>query len=314
MKKLIVSAARLDEDFVRDEDDPSFAIGIGLTEKDDDYVLAIRVETEADKSRVIGRYEKLWFDKRIEADVRVIGRERLRLADDRRQEVAGQPLAIGASVSHFKELSGTLGFFAKRKGVKGFVSCNHVIALEDGAKDGDPILSPGTSDNGTDPDDHAGKLVFAASLHGGGRKIADCAFAEADPARLPTNTRILGRDGNLINRQVFIRRRLRVIKIGRSSHRTEGRITAGNLDHFAADFATLSVKFNDVYEVETTDLGRDPDPFCEEGDSGALVYTANREPVGLLFYKAPTGGPGNSGLGYLNPFDNVLRALNAQLL
>jgi hypothetical protein len=314
VKQRIVAAARLAEDFPRAKDDPPFAIGIGYTEREDDYRLAVRVDTQENLSVVLGRYERFWRDARVDADLRVIGRATMQLAVESGEEERDQPLAIGDSISHFQDRSGTLGFFAERKGVKGLVSCNHVVARLDGAAVDDPILSPGTSDDGKDPQDRAGRLVYSVGLRGGGRKRADCAFVEVDPKRFPKNPGIIGSDGDLQFKAIFIRQFLPVIKIGRTSKRTEGRITAGNLDHFEADYPMLTVKFNDVYEVETTDRSREPKAFCREGDSGSLVYSRNREPIGLLFYKKPSGGPGNSGLGYLNPLLNVLKALDAKLL
>ena len=45
-------------------------------------------------------------------------------------------------------------------------------------------------------------------------------------------------------------------------------------------------------------------PFCGRGDSGSLVFTRDREPVGLLFLGT------RAGRGYANPIADVLNSLS----
>jgi len=62
-----------------------------------------------------------------------------------------RPCPAGCSIGHYKITAGTLGWFAEDKedGEIVIVSNNHVLANENKAKKGDPILQPGPYDGGT---------------------------------------------------------------------------------------------------------------------------------------------------------------------
>ncbi len=322
LKKRIASAAGL---FARDPSDGvlRFAIGVGLTDTPDDYRLALRAKTVEDETLIVQRFSQYWEGEDKDVDLQVIGHIRIGPSDEVEEEPkAKRELAIGDSISHFDGGAGTLGFFAERTGVRGFVSCNHVIARVDDFGQGDPVISPPKKDGGTVQNDIAGSMAFAVSLHGAGRKQVDCAFAEAAEGRFPANPSGLGADGDLTLGTIVLRSRLPVIKQGRHG-RTEGRVSTRKLEPLDAEYAVntpqgvqvLTVPFYDVIEIEsTTKLGSEFGAFCLTGDSGSLVYTTKNEPVGLLFYKANTGGPDNSGYGYMGSLLRVLKALDAKLL
>ncbi|MBZ0276878.1 MAG: S1 family peptidase [Anaerolineae bacterium] len=66
----------------------------------------------------------------------------------------------GVSIGHFKITAGTLGTIVtdRKTGEKLILSNNHVLANSNDAQVGDPILQPGYSDGGINPDDVIARL------------------------------------------------------------------------------------------------------------------------------------------------------------
>src|SRR5438552_13639783 len=59
-----------------------------------------------------------------------------------------RPAPGGVSVGHFQVTAGTLGVLARRSGRPVILSNNHVLANQNAARVGDPILQPGPADGG----------------------------------------------------------------------------------------------------------------------------------------------------------------------
>src|SRR2546422_8389626 len=59
-----------------------------------------------------------------------------------------RPAPGGVSVGHFQVTAGTLGVLARRSGRPVILSNNHVLANQNAARVGDPILHPGPADGG----------------------------------------------------------------------------------------------------------------------------------------------------------------------
>jgi len=82
----------------------------------------------------------------IPVDVVEIGVQRALSIDKTKKH---RPAPAGVSVGHYRITAGTLGWFAKDKsGEIVIVSNNHVLANENKARKGDPILQPGPYDGG----------------------------------------------------------------------------------------------------------------------------------------------------------------------
>ncbi|HWW61249.1 MAG TPA: hypothetical protein VN181_07775 [Thermoanaerobaculia bacterium] len=298
---------------------PNFAVGVGMTDDPNEFQLAIRLTKESDRERVEARFGELWQNADVE--IRVVGTIVAQPSEDAPMTANDEELAIGMSISHIEGEAGTLGFFAERHGVRGFVSCNHVVARVDAFQRGDEILSPAKKHGGVSPKDLAGTIEKVATLRHFFRKRADAAFVRASPHRFPT---IPGRvpDGRLRNDLVFIERSMPVIKVGQTTGRREGRVRTRNMDRFVVEYPStqfnrpLKAMFDDVYEIETTEKDGDGEfkTFCQDGDSGAVVYTPSLQPVGLLFSRSSADGPDNTGFGYMNLLSGVLNALDARLI
>jgi hypothetical protein len=300
---------------------PNFAFGIGMTDDLDEFSLAVRLTNPEDLQKVEERFGEIW--QNADVDIEVIG---VAVAQPTKQQPVTPTdgeLAIGMSISHADNGgAGTLGFFAERRGVRGFISCNHVVARVDAFRFGDEILSPAVRHGGISPKDVAGHIQKVATLRHFFRKRADAAFVKAVPNRFP---QVPGRlpDGRLRDDRTFIHHLMPVVKHGQATGRREGRVRTRNIDRFIVDYPStrmnspLKVMFDDVYEIETTQknqAGTEFQTFCQDGDSGSLVYTPDLQPVGLLFSRTSTNGPDNTGFGYMNLLSGVLNALDARLL
>lgn len=225
---------------------------------------------------------------------------------------ASSPVRIGASVAHRRCTAGTLGFFARRKedGAIGFVSNNHVIALEDRGAEGDDILHPAPRDGGQHPRDVIGHLDGNYPRLGLSHPSVDCAFArlasgkDFDPLSLEEGQRLS--PGTAI-----LEESPAVGKIGRTTGMTIGRISAFDLDGVSIDYSFGTVRFNGQIEVESAGER----PFTRGGDSGSLVFSRQgNHPVGMVFAASAIGGFGNAGLSYMHPIDAVLDALGVTFL
>lgn len=275
---------------------PIIAVGISPAAFSEDYRIAIRPRFETDIAEPVASLIR--STTAGEVDIRVTG------------PIApfGRRLTIGASTSHQRGCTGTIGFFARPVGggPVGFVSNNHVIAAEDDGVEGDTILHPGRADGGGEV---AGYLVGGyPRLRGTGARTVDCAFArladgvDFDAASLSTG-------GSLNASPVDPADAREVWKIGRSTKLTRGRVTAIAMDDVVVDYRFGSARFTGQFEIESID----EKPFSTSGDSGALIFTDDHHPVGLIFAGSAAGGRTNSGLTYANPIAAVLSELRITL-
>jgi len=288
----------------RDDGNPDIdvAIGVAPTLTARDFKVAIRLaEYTAIAVRWIDRISRLASG---EVDVRITGRRVASESFDPLNTERVRPmLTIGSSVGHYRSTAGTLGFFARsiEDGTMGFVSCNHIIAAADAAGDGDDILSPAPSDGGRRPRDIVGHLDGRyPRLHT--KPSLDCAFARIaenvcyDAATLQAD-RLLLNDVSTPDEYTVVE------KIGRTSGHTRGRITAFQLDSLDVYYPFGKVGFQSQIEI-TSD---DSPPFCRPGDSGALLFSPDHRPLGLLVASA------RFGAAYAHPLEPILRSLNIRI-
>jgi hypothetical protein len=213
-------------------------------------------------------------------------------------------LTIGASISHYLTLGGSLGFFATSRlnGERGLVSANHVIGELDAAQPGDAIVHP----SGADPrQNKVAEFVRCVPLGGGGEKHVDAAFArlttnDFDPSALP--------DGRLQPQIAPLGESNAVKKFGHRTGPTAGTVTSFDYDGFEIlgyrdNFGV--VKFEDQIEVKPAVADM---PFALDGDSGAVAYDSSFRAVGLIF------GGTFAGLTYVSPMRFVLDLLEVDLL
>jgi hypothetical protein len=102
---------------------------------------------------------------------------------------------------------------------------------------------------------------------------------------------------------------VQVKKTGRTTARTNGRITAFDLDNVVVEYDMGNVSFDAQIEIE----GVGNAPFSQGGDSGSLIVSTSNKAVALLFAGGDSGGSNGLGLTYGNPIGTVLSALDVSL-
>jgi hypothetical protein len=283
---------------------PTIAIGVSPRRKG--YRVAVRIQRRGmERSRHL---EVILKEAKGEVDVRYVGRVVKRPSWFQSRH---RPLRIGASIGHAAVTAGTLGCFVKtRGGEPRILSNNHVLADENKGKRGDPILQPAVFDGGKRPGDVAGRLAKYVRLRRDEANTVDCATStvgrgvEFNPSRLRGVGQLAGvvRPGGDVDL---------VAKLGRTSGRTRGRVTAFEMDNLVVAYDMGILRFDDQVEIEGAEKG----PFSEGGDSGSLIFTpGDRLGFALLFAGSEHGGGNGAGLTYANPLNAVLDSLKVELL
>ncbi|MFQ5890339.1 MAG: hypothetical protein ACE5JR_09845 [Gemmatimonadota bacterium] len=207
-----------------------------------------------------------------------------------------RPVPIGVSTGHPDITAGTIGARVIKGANVYALSNNHVYAKSNTASIGDAVIQPGTFDGGSSPADDIGTLSdFEPINFSGGNNVIDAAIAASSPALLGNATPSDGY-GTPRSTTKVASINLRVMKYGRTTGQTKGRITGIN--------ATVNVFYGSpgvarfVNQIVIGGGG-----FSAGGDSGSLIVVQKGEdqgkPVGLLF-------AGSSSVTIANPIDAVL--------
>jgi len=88
-----------------------------------------------------------------------------------------RPAPGGVSIGHTSVTAGTLGCLVRKNGETLILSNNHVMAAENAAAIGDPILQPGPYDGGSDPGDRIGVLEEFVPIRFLSTEPSDCTVA-----------------------------------------------------------------------------------------------------------------------------------------
>jgi hypothetical protein len=237
-----------------------------------------------------------------------------------------RPAPIGFSVGHPAITAGTMGALVRDAASQLFaLSNNHVLANQNDAVIGDPMLQPGPFDGGTAADQIGTLAAFQAINFSGGNNTIDAAIARVtNPADVSNSTpiddgyglpngKIFGdanNDGVFDDKAALLT--LNVQKYGRTTKLTHGQITGIN--------GTISVCYEVLFIfcvksatfVDQLIIGSGT--FSGGGDSGSLIVTddANRNPVGLLFAGGSTSTIANRIDLVLNQFGVSVDGSNPQ--
>jgi len=191
------------------------------------------------------------------------------------------------------------------------LSNNHVLADEDRARPGDEILQPGRFDGGRRRLDAVATLDRFIALRTRGANHVDSALASiADGVGFDAG--ILHRAGTLLGTFGGSPEDLDLVeKLGRTTGRTHGKVTAFEVDNVIVEYDLGNLRFDDQIEIE----GRGTGPFSAGGDSGSLIYTSgDRLAAALLFAGSQDGGSNGAGVTYANLLATVLKRLRVQVL
>ncbi len=230
-----------------------------------------------------------------------------------------RPAQGGYSVGHEEITAGTLGTCVYDILPEGTVSPpehgigipskyyilsnNHVIANNNDANIGDPILQPGPFDGGINPQDRIARLsrfvpiIFEPPIpRGKHRNFVDAAVAEGEFHDLNREIYWSGHVKGW-HRRSDVKVGMIVKKTGRTTNFTSGRITAVNATVDVNFGGGRVARFRD--QIITTNMSAG-------GDSGSLVTTLDNVAVGLLFAGSPT-------VTILNQIENVRRLLRVEV-
>jgi len=303
VKRQLSSLLRIDGVRIR-SDRPRVALGFAPKADSNEYQIALRATSEAELARVLakGVGDKVQALTASEIDIRITGPKKVGLPTE---PVPLEPLRIGVSVGHYQTTAGTLGFFAQRiaDGAIGIVSNNHVLAGCDRGKDGDDVLHPGAYDGGVRPLNVIGTLAGNFPRLNVAAPIVDCAFArlrdgvEYDPSTIAPGITLKPYPEPIGGQRI-------VMKRGRTTGLTEGRITAIGLDNVDVEYPFGTVFLNQQIEIASTER-----PFSKPGDSGSLIVDPEGNPIGLLAV-----GTFDCRLSYANPISAVLSTLGVTFL
>ncbi len=208
-----------------------------------------------------------------------------------------RPAPLGYSIGHPSITAGTFG--ARVVDPAGFVyllSNNHVLANSNDAAVGDPTLQPGPFDGGTSADKIGTLWAFnPIDFSFTGQNRMDAAISRSTTAEIGNATPAddgygtpnsaiyndANGDGRFDNLSSLLN--LNVMKFGRTTKTTRGRITAVNATIEVCYEVLLIFCVKSAYFVDQVVIGSPG--FSGGGDSGSLIVTDNAgfNPVALLF-------------------------------
>jgi hypothetical protein len=275
------------------------------------------------------------FKMTTPVDIVEIGHQKIRSAPPFQDPTkAFRPLIGGISVGHYEITAGTIDYFVKdASGHIGILSNNHVLANENNASIGDPILQPGAYDGGTLLTSQVAKLTNFIPIQ----------YDNAQPSNCPNATFISGVYNGLA-KELKRKTRLHPIvhqlasnlvdcawatlndqtnfkpeenglfspagisaaidgDIVTKTGRTTG-VTSGQVIDIAGTITVSYSGSNEATFVEQVITQDTTTPFSAGGDSGSLIMRqSDQMAVALLF-----AGGGNTTIG--NHISDVLTALD----
>lgn len=299
------------------------SIAIGIARDTHEFKLAIRIQRRALLQSTV--LEKIIEKAKGEVDIKLIGNVRKRIPISRRRPARAmavqawnrgdlRPMLIGGSIGHPGVTAGTIGAFVRDGKEVCILSNNHVLANENMAQAGDVILQRARSDGGRSPAQNSGTLKrWIPLVVRPARNFVDAAIAAVDAAAIyPTLLRGGGSDASdqHLRGLAAVQGAESVFKLGRTTGKTQGRVTAIELDDVVVGYGIGRLRFNNIIEIES--LG--PATFCQGGDSGSLIVNEHMEGVALLFAGSDLGGHNGLGVTYANPLVDVLEQLKVELI
>ena len=237
----------------------------------------------------------------VDTDVQEIGKVVLEANTSRHR-----PAMPGCGLGHFEVTAGTFGCLVRKKGKPELyiLSNSHVLANSGTGKAGDVILQAAMFDGGVQPGDVLCQLTeWVPFKFGDGAydNLVDAAIALVkNPKEVTSTVNLIGVPPKGISKN--LRRGMKVKKVGRTTDLTSGEITdvdfRTSLTYPTPDGGEGNVGLRD--QVLCT-------RFTAGGDSGAAVFNAQNQIVGLHF----AGTPSTS---IFNRITNVLDALGLEIV
>jgi len=213
-----------------------------------------------------------------------------------------RPCPGGQSIGHYKITAGTLGLLVghkngPNKGKAYILSNNHVMANNNLAYVGDPILQPGPADCGVVDKDTIASLYRWVPFKSIGTNFVDAAIAELKGEKnwqpyVKSYVSNIGQPCDFTDAAIG----MYVEKTGRTTGHTTGTIIS--VDESIKIYYGKQVGFLEFDDQITTNN------MSEGGDSGSCLFqSGTRKPVGLLF-------AGDTSETFYNHINKVLLELS----
>ena len=201
--------------------------------------------------------------------------------------------------------AGTLGSLVTRDGVQYILSNNHVLARSGNAATGENIIQPGLADSNCNAANSNVVATFPGNFVPLGNNV-DTALGKVISGQVNSSGSILG-VGIPCSSPATPMVNMRVIKSGRSTGTTTGRVQAINVS-ITVQYATQCGSSETFSVPYTNQISITPGSFSAGGDSGSLILTntstSNRHPLALLF-------AGNGSFTFGNSISDVVAAYQA---
>lgn len=317
--------------------DRRLAFGVGFSPNHISPGLAIRpgkkggiAERAAFALREDAERDGSWADVRIVESLSTPSRAEVGAPIKSRSgfPVGGDPLVLGASVSHPKAPAGSLGGFVRFGEADAIIGACHVMANAGRGIELEPphaapyVYHPASSDaRRLVATNRIGQLREFVPLDTSSVEV-DAAVAVLSPHRSHSGnvvppvkgardvgSRIKGPSSEKAFPQGGV-----VAKVGRTTHYTEGNLTAALFNDVTLDVSGLGIVYYDqMFEIESAD---EKTPFAQPGDSGAVVFDiATKEAFGLVVGGGVWDDGGKSRtLVYACSLHEALRQLGASWL
>jgi hypothetical protein len=189
-----------------------------------------------------------------------------------------RPVPCGVSCGHLKVTAGTIGcLVVLNNGRLCILSNNHVLANQNNARVGDPIIQPGAYDGGRMPGDRIALLERFVPINFSGANVVDAAAA--------FTARTLVKPQHVTYRMnpkpLAASLGLTVAKNGRTTQSTLGVITGVGVNGVRVGYSGGRIA---VFNNQIIIQGIGGKQFSAGGDSGSVIVSARScQPVGLLF-------------------------------
>jgi hypothetical protein len=311
---LETNAARPKKKKKRDCED--IALGVTAGVEGEDAKLAVLVQSRNKVASTV--VEQIVNVARGEAEVFYIGRQKPLWTTTR-----NDPIRLGCSISPTTvPYAGTLGCFCRddMSGRTAILSNNHVLADVNRVPISTTIMQPGARDGGKPGQDDIAELIrFVPIQFGGFPNEVDCALAALIEHGRAEDRATLYDSSEEPNPAVTLQPGsfaeavpgMTVLKTGRTTRYTRGRVLAVNVNNFLVDVGDAVARFDGQIVIETA---APPQPFGRPGDSGSLIVDGQGQPVALLFAGSASGGAGNVGITGANPISSVASQLGVTLI
>ena len=312
-------------------------LAVGYSQRaDGEYQLELRVQSG--KGAAYRKAKAFREQAKKEANIEIIPRVYIPPQSDITDKAQPQfvrnvrPLHMGLSIGHEDGGAGTLGaFVSDAQDRPCILSNNHVLALMNQARNGNPIYQPGNPDQWPlTNEDEIARLSRFIIIVKSKRNLVDAALAvigkDPDGNDIEHKSNRIPRgfgypmEGQMISEAdtpesvlELLKKDTRVCKIGRTTGYTEGTIGAVALDNVPVRTSIGIVVFDDVIQVNWESNNKS---FSEPGDSGSLVFTQKeRTAIGLHFAGGERRVEGKElKVSYSCNISHVLKTLDASLL